>query len=211
MKTIQDFHALVEYCEKLALESPATYRWKVGGLAALGIGFVMALAVGSLGLGLGLAVLILWAKAGVLLKLAILPMAFAYYLGRALWVTFPEPTGKTVTSQTSPKLFAEIEAVRKQLGAQRVHRILIEPEKFNAAIVQIPRLGPLGWTKNYLILGLPLLESMTRDEFRAVLAHEFGHLSRHDEEWSKRLSCWAIFFVVCPLFRRLQFRLGPCQ
>src|SRR5690606_25897917 len=44
-------------------------------------------------------------------------------------------------------------------------------------IVQVPRLGLFGWQKNYLILGLPLMQLLSLDEFKAVLAHEFGHLS----------------------------------
>ena len=39
-----------------------------------------------------------------------------------------------------------------------------------------PRLGPLGWPRRYLILGLPLMATLSPPEFRAVLAHEFAHL-----------------------------------
>lgn len=42
---------------------------------------------------------------------------------------------------------------------------------------QVPRLGIFGWQQNYLIIGLPLMRSLTTEQFRAVLAHEFGHLS----------------------------------
>src|SRR6185436_16016968 len=42
------------------------------------------------------------------------------------------------------------------------------------------RFGMFGWRTNYLVVGLPLLKAIGPDEFRAVLAHEFGHLSgRH--------------------------------
>ncbi|MGZ3254572.1 MAG: M48 family metallopeptidase, partial [Burkholderiaceae bacterium] len=34
-----------------------------------------------------------------------------------------------------------------------------------------------GWPRNYLLLGLPLLEYMTPDEALAVVAHEYGHLA----------------------------------
>ena len=34
-----------------------------------------------------------------------------------------------------------------------------------------------GWQKNYLVLGLPLMQLMSLDKFKAMLAHEFGHLS----------------------------------
>ena len=50
-------------------------------------------------------------------------------------------------------------------------------EEFNAAVVQIPRLGILGWNRNYLIIGLPLMKALTRKQLAAVLAHELGHLA----------------------------------
>jgi hypothetical protein len=48
---------------------------------------------------------------------------------------------------------------------------------FNAAVVQVPRLGIFGWYRNYLLIGLPLMKSLTPEQFESVLAHEFGHLA----------------------------------
>jgi len=48
----------------------------------------------------------------------------------------------------------------------------------NAGVVQIPRLGIFGWHRNYLVIGLPLMQGLAPDEFKAVLAHEFAHSSR---------------------------------
>ncbi|HEY6094558.1 MAG TPA: M48 family metallopeptidase, partial [Gallionellaceae bacterium] len=46
-------------------------------------------------------------------------------------------------------------------------------------IVQHPRFGLFGWEENYLILGLPLLQTLNEEESFAVVAHEYGHLSGH--------------------------------
>ncbi|MEY3201127.1 MAG: hypothetical protein RIR70_677, partial [Pseudomonadota bacterium] len=75
------------------------------------------------------------------------------------------------------ELFALIERLRVQLGAPRFHHVLITPS-FNAAVVQEPRFGLVGPSRNYLVLGLPLLKALTVDQFAAVLAHEFGHLAK---------------------------------
>jgi Zn-dependent protease with chaperone function len=48
----------------------------------------------------------------------------------------------------------------------------------NASVVQIPRLGVFGWSRNYLTVGVPLLDAVTPEQFEAVLAHELGHLAR---------------------------------
>jgi Zn-dependent protease with chaperone function len=77
-----------------------------------------------------------------------------------------------------PALFAEIEQVRRSVQAGRVHDVLLTPD-FNAAVVHIPRLGMLGWPRRYLVIGLPLLASLPPYQFRAVLAHEFGHLAQN--------------------------------
>ncbi|MCI0673933.1 MAG: M48 family metalloprotease, partial [Myxococcaceae bacterium] len=74
------------------------------------------------------------------------------------------------------ELWAEVEAVRRKLDGPRIHTLLLDSD-FNASIVQLPRFGLLGPTKNYLVLGLPLMQALSREQFRAVLAHEFGHLS----------------------------------
>jgi hypothetical protein len=45
-------------------------------------------------------------------------------------------------------------------------------------------LGLLGWQRNYLLVGLPLLQGLSPEEFKAVLAHEFGHLSANHSRFS---------------------------
>jgi hypothetical protein len=50
-------------------------------------------------------------------------------------------------------------------------------DEFNASMVQIPEFGMFGWNRNYLVLGLPVMKALQPEEFRSVLAHEFGHLS----------------------------------
>jgi Zn-dependent protease with chaperone function len=47
----------------------------------------------------------------------------------------------------------------------------------NAGVQQVPRFGIFG-SRNFLVLGLPLLQAVTPTELRAVVAHELAHLSR---------------------------------
>jgi Zn-dependent protease with chaperone function len=82
-----------------------------------------------------------------------------------------------LSAASSPDLFAMIEALRRQLGAPRFHHVLLTDD-FNAAVVQSPRLGIFGWPRNYLLIGLPLMKGLTVEQFKAVLAHEFGHLAK---------------------------------
>ena len=74
-------------------------------------------------------------------------------------------------------MFTTINELRSALGAPRFDHVLISDE-LNAAILQLPRLGILGWHRNYLMIGMPLMKSLTCEQFKAVLAHEFGHLAK---------------------------------
>src|SRR5262249_21700409 len=64
------------------------------------------------------------------------------------------------------------------LAPSSPHARIAKPLDFNAAVVQAPRLGLFGWYRNYLLIGLPLVKALTVEQFKAVLAHEFGHLSK---------------------------------
>jgi hypothetical protein len=57
-----------------------------------------------------------------------------------------------------------------------IHQVLLTDD-FNANIVQLPRWGGLGGYHNYLLIGLPMLYALSPEQFRAILAHELGHLS----------------------------------
>ncbi|MEP7008767.1 MAG: M48 family metallopeptidase [Acidobacteriota bacterium] len=161
-----------------AARHPAGYRRKVVALAALGYGYVLTIGLGALALAVGLLVGMIRVhfNAG-LIKLEILLLAFAAMVLRSLWVRIEPPQGLPLDRARVPELFSGLDALRKKLRTPDIHRVLLVPD-FNAAIAQVPRLGLLGWQRNHLILGLPLLYALSPDEIRAVLAHELGHLSR---------------------------------
>ena len=104
---------------------------------------------------------------------------------RFLLPSLSPPTGRRVSREEAPALYAELDALRAALESAPFHEVLLTAE-CNAAVVQVPRLGLFGWFRNYLLLGLPLLEGLSPSEMRAVLAHEFAHLSRRHG----RLSHW---------------------
>lgn len=110
-------------------------------------------------------------------KLTFVVGAFLWMMVKALWVKIPPPEGWEVTKDQAPDLFACIGELAKDIGAPPFHHVLITPE-LNAGVVQTPRLGIFGWYRNDLLIGLPLLQALTPVQFRAVLAHELGHLAK---------------------------------
>jgi Zn-dependent protease with chaperone function len=102
-----------------------------------------------------------------------------------LWVRLDPPEGIPVLRTDAPDLYSEIDAIGKKLKAPPVHEILVTSE-FNAALVQHPKLGIMGCQRNFFILGLPLMMALSPQQFRGVLAHEYGHLSGEDG----KLAAW---------------------
>ncbi len=184
-----DFAARIARTERIALASPLAYRlyaigWAVLGYVALGLAAFIALAV----LGALTTLAILHPSAGTvkLCLLVGLPAGWLVWnVAKSLHVRFEPPDGLLLRRDDAPELWDEIERIRTQVGAPRLHGVRINGD-LNAAMHQTPRLGALGLMRNELVLGLPLLRSLAEDETRAVIAHEFGHLAGQHG----RLSAW---------------------
>lgn len=98
-------------------------------------------------------------------------------------MTIPPPQEPELTREMAPRLFAMLDEVADTLKAPRFHHVQITPE-FNAGVLQVPKLGLLGWQVNYLEVGLPLMQALSPEQFRAVIAHEMGHLSANHSRFS---------------------------
>ncbi len=174
--TQDQFIALVSRLENEARSNPRGYQFKVLLLALLGNAYlggivllIVALFAGSLASILVLKALALKLIAGV--------GFFLLIILKAVWVKIAPPAGSEVAAAQSHELFAMINALRRQLRAPRFHHVLITDE-FNAGVVQSPQFGIFGGHRNYLLIGLPLMKALTVEQFKAVLAHEFGHLAK---------------------------------
>jgi Zn-dependent protease with chaperone function len=180
--THEQYEALVRRLEQTAQKSPGAYRLRVVAWAALAYAYVAGVLLLAVGLVAALVAALVMAgrtNAGLLKLVAKGGWALgalAVAIVRALWVRLDPPQGIDLAPADHPELFATIERVRRHLRAPRAHRVLLTDD-FNAAVVQLPRLGVLGWQHNTLKLGLPLLQALSRRQFEAVLAHEYGHLS----------------------------------
>ena len=177
--TEKRFEQLVRELEGYAKAHPAQYKLKVALLAFAGYAYVFAVLGAVIALTVSCFVLINDGSSGhaLLFKVGIALIILATVIIRALWVRVEPPTGIEIRREHAPRLFLLIDKIRNALDTPAFHHVLIVNE-LNAAVVQVPRLGIFGWQRNYLLLGLPLLLTFTPAQFRAVLAHEFGHLGR---------------------------------
>lgn len=175
--TKEQFESLVKKLEEYSERDPGGYRRRVGLLAALGYGYVWFV----LAIVLALLAALVWAVInvsfnGIVLKVGLALLVLSYMIIRSLWISFPRPQGIRLSREQAPKLFEMIDELTIALQSPRFHQVLLDDE-FNAAVVQHPKLGLLGWQENYLVLGLPLMQALSPEQFRAVVAHELGHLS----------------------------------
>lgn len=170
------FRELVQRLEGEARRSPAAYGLRVWLLAMLGNAY-LALVVLLLAALLAAALASAAVLKGLAVKLVAVIGVFLWIVLRALWVRVPPPEGIELGRRDAPELFAAIDVLRRRLRAPRIHRVLVD-DQLNAAVVQSPRLGLFGWYRNHLLIGLPLMKSLGVEQFKAVLAHELGHLSR---------------------------------
>jgi Zn-dependent protease with chaperone function len=179
MMTHEQFDTLVRNVEAYARTHRRGYRARVAALALAGYAYVWLILL----ICLAALVLLVWVavathSANIAVgKIGLLLLVFVYAIARALWVRFEPPVGVPLVAENAPAIFALVDELCRELHTPRFHDILLTDD-FNAAVSQQPRLGPFGWYRNYLMLGLPLMQALSPEEFRAVLAHELGHLSR---------------------------------
>lgn len=177
----EQLKSLIDRLEEYARRNPSAYKARVAALAILGYAYLFAIVLLLL---LVVFLVVFYVRLNfVIIKVLWIPLVLVGLVLRSLWVTLPEPDGTELSPEDAPKLFGLISEVRSALNGPTVHRVLVSDE-FNAGIVQIPRLGMFGWLRNYLVVGLPLMNALTPAEFRAVLAHEFGHLSGNHGRFS---------------------------
>lgn len=176
--THEEYLEMVRRLEEYADREPRKYAMRVGLLAALGYAYLLFV----LAAVAALIYLLFWLTflSGsfnfVAVNFGWVLLMLAWVVLRALWVRMPAPVGIRLTRAQAPRLFELADELAALLEAPRVHVLQIDGE-YNASLAQVPRLGPFGWQRNYLTLGLPLMQALTPEQFRAVLAHELGHLS----------------------------------
>lgn len=171
MQTTEARRALIERLEVYARKRPRLYRARVTALALFGLGYRAFL--GLLMFAVPVAVTGMIYPASWLLFIVIVGLL----IFGLTWFGRSQVTGERIAATEAPELFSALEGLRRTIRAPHVHEVVLDGE-FNAAAAQMPRLGIFGWHKQVLILGVPLLAALTREQLLAVIAHELGHFSK---------------------------------
>ncbi|MDQ1689259.1 MAG: hypothetical protein QOK42_2234 [Frankiaceae bacterium] len=90
-----------------------------------------------------------------------------------------DSSGLILTRQGQPEIWGLIDEVARGLGTPPPHQLRMVDD-VNASVSQDSRLLGLVPGPRNMTIGLALMECITVDELRAVLAHEFGHYTGGD-------------------------------
>jgi Zn-dependent protease with chaperone function len=106
----------------------------------------------------------------------------AYSMIRALFTkTKYEDPGRELKEEEAPELFAMAREVAAKMNTRPIDEIRLTPEADLAVYERgswKDKLGDKG--KRILILGTGIIKDFKADDFRAVLAHEYGHFAHRD-------------------------------
>jgi Zn-dependent protease with chaperone function len=124
---------------------------------------------------------------GVTLAAAGLIVLLAPLLTRVVLEVEPVPQGP---------LHDDLTRICRQHGV-RVRRLLVW--RTHGSMINAAVMGLVGWLR-YVLLTDALLESMSRRQVEAVMAHEIGHIRRHHMPWLLLSLLAVIVMVVLPLY-----------
>ena len=113
---------------------------------------------------------------------AFLALATLYAIVRSLFVKVKdEEPGRPLTAQEAPRLWLVAQEVAQRLHTRPIEAIYIEPGPEIGVTERGEALRRMrGAGRRTLLLGLGALPGMTQGQFKAILAHEYGHFAHQD-------------------------------
>jgi len=169
--------------KKLAEANPRRFKIQLAFVVACGYAVVFLYFLSLVAL---ITLLIIFAHR-IPVRLIILLFILLFFIARAFFQRIPPPSGLAADKEKYSELFAVIQEAKELTNGPDLYKVMINHE-FNASVIQIPRLWLLfGGYRNYLTLGLPLLASLSAEDLKAALCHEFGHLTKEHSKFRQRV------------------------
>lgn len=184
------FESLVAQAEQELNQQPETYKRRLQRLVYLGYAVIFAIFISLVLLAGGATWLALTSSALLILllktKLIFVVFALIWVLLRSICIKIPSPKGYVLERKHYPKLWDEVDKISNTLSTPTIHQIILDTN-LNVALVQTPRFGLIGPTRNTLVIGLELLLALSVQQTRSVLAHELAHLSGNHSKFAGKI------------------------
>lgn len=127
----------------------------------------------------------------VAIILALFVIPFGTLLGVVIGIyrlIFPkkaEPFGIEVKRHENNKLWKLVDEVSFFLQTRTIDKIILTPEPGIGVYLKGNNIAAVkGGGFRTLEIGLPSIDGLTVSQFKAILAHEYGHFSNKDTQWS---------------------------
>lgn len=155
------------------------YLFAVGLFAAIGFGLYGVIGIFQLpripiAVPIGLGVVVIGTGLAVLIGI--------FYL------FFPpkrKPFGIVLDKSEEKKLWKLTQDIAKEIESKPMGKIIVTPEPGIGVYLEGNLFAKIfGGGTRVLEIGLPSLHKLSIDEFKAILAHEYGHFSNKDTQWT---------------------------
>jgi len=173
-----DPEALQKEAEKKVAENPDKVLANIKKISLISkLYFALLLLIGVAGVLFGFSILLHSGTVAAWVITIFGAMTFA--IGRGILYRPIKIEGYKLTENEATKNFFELIRDLEKKTNTKIHEVYID-ESRGAGVLQRPRFGFFGGYQNALILGLPFLFYVSTDQLKAILAHEFGHISNND-------------------------------
>ncbi|MFA4880717.1 MAG: M48 family metalloprotease [Candidatus Doudnabacteria bacterium] len=148
---------------------------------------------------------------GILIGLAVVAIGTGIAILIGFYYLFFPPkrktSGITIIENEQKELWNLTKEIAKEIKAKPIDKIIITPDPGIGVYLQGNLFSTIfGGGERVLEIGLSSLYDLTVDEFRAILAHEYGHFSNRDTSWSSYT-----YLMGNSLINTLHSMPGPSQ
>lgn len=115
-------------------------------------------------------------------------------VARILTTSAPPADARAVTRGDAPALFDCIDQVQRAAAGPVMDAVFID-NSLDASVDVMRRFGFFGAPSRWMIIGLPLMQALTVDQFKAVIAHEYGHVVSTQDKTVAAIYQWRALFL----------------
>ena len=128
----------------------------------------------------------------------VIVMGFVTY--RWTQIKFAPPVGLTLVEDKAPELFRAVRQLQDHFKRPKIHRIVITGN-YELDIVKTPKWPLPIWSVNTMVIGLPLLQCFSSEQFECKVASRLGQFFNRESmltNWLNQLrEIWCQYRIAC--------------